>query len=92
MPAAARILDVTTHGGTIVGPGVPNVLIAGMPAAVALDNHVCPIPPPAHAPTTSPFPIGSMTVFIGGKQALRVGDTCLCGAGAAVGAPTVQIG
>ena len=92
MPAAARVTDVSTHGGVIVGPGVATVLIGSMPAAVATDNHVCPIPPPAHVPTVSLFPMGSTTVLIGGKPALRVGDTCLCGAGAAVGAPTVMIG
>lgn len=92
MPAAARVLDVTTHGGTIVGPGIPTVMIAGMPAAVATDNHVCALPPTGHQPTASPFPMGSGTVFIGGKPALRTSDTCICGAGAAVGAPTVMIG
>ncbi len=92
MPAAARVTDVSNHGGVIVGPGVPTVLIGSLPAAVATDNHVCPIPPPAHAPTASLFPMGSTTVLIGGKPALRVGDTCLCGAGAAVGDPTVMIG
>lgn len=92
MPAAARILDVTTHGGTIIGPGVNSVLIAGMPAAVATDNHVCALPPSGHQPTSSPFPTGSGSVFIGGKPALRTTDVCACGAGAAVGAPTVMIG
>ena len=91
MPPAARVTDVTTHGGTIVGPGVPTVLIAGMPAAVATDNHVCPIVTPGHLPA-SIFPLGSTTVFIGGLPALRTTDTCLCGAAAAVGAPTVLIG
>lgn len=92
MPPAARVTDLSTHGGTIIGPGEPTVLIGGMPAAVAGDNHVCPIPPPAHVPTTSPFPLGSTTVLIGGKMALRVGDTCICGASAAIGCPTVMIG
>ena len=27
MPSAARVGDTTTHGGTIVGPGVATVLI-----------------------------------------------------------------
>lgn len=92
MPPAARVGDLSNHGGTIVGPGVPTVLIGGMPAAVAMDMHVCPIPPPAHAPPSSPFPIGSVTVLIGGKPALRVGDVCACGASAAIGEPTVMIG
>lgn len=92
MPAAARMSDTTTHGGTIVGPGEPTVLIGGMPAAVMGDNHVCSLPPNAHQSTVSPFLIGSTTVLIGSKPAIRVGDTCLCGAGAAVGEPTVMIG
>lgn len=92
MPAAARVTDTTTHGGTIVGPGEATVLIGGMPAAVMGDNHVCSLPPNAHQPTVSPFLIGSSTVMIGGKPAIRVSDTCLCGAGAAVGEPTVMIG
>ncbi|MEM6765024.1 MAG: PAAR domain-containing protein [Bacteroidota bacterium] len=92
MPAAARVTDVTTHGGTIVGPGVPTVLIGGMPAAIATDNHVCALPPVSHQPTASIFPMGSTTVFIGGMPALRTSDTCLCGAAAAVGEPTVMIG
>ena len=92
MPAAARVTDTTTHGGTIVGPGVPTVLIAGMPAAVATDNHVCALPPSGHQPTASIFPVGSTTVFIGGKPALRTSDTCICGAAAIVGAPAVLIG
>ncbi len=90
MPAAARVGDVSTHGGVIAGPGVPTVLIGGLPAAVVGDSHVCSIPPP-HLPTVSPFPVGSFTVLIGGRPALRVGDVCICGATAAVGAPTVLI-
>jgi uncharacterized Zn-binding protein involved in type VI secretion len=92
MPPAARVSDTTTHGGTIVGPGVATVLIGSMPAAVATDQHVCSLPPNSHQPTASPFPSGSGTVFIGGLPALRTSDTCLCGAGAAVGEPTVMIG
>ncbi len=92
MPPAARILDTSNHGGTIVGPGEATVLIGSMPAAVVGDNHVCSLPPNAHQPTVSPFPSGSGTVMIGGKPALRTTDTCLCGAMAAVGEPTVMIG
>ena len=94
MPPAAKVGDVTNHGGTIAGPGEPTVLLAGMPAAVVGDNHVCPMfystPGPPHAAT--PFPMGSATVTIGGKPALRVGDVCICGAASAVGEPTIQIG
>lgn len=91
MPAAARVGDVTTHGGTVLGPGDPTVMIGGMPAAVATDTHACPLPAPPHLPT-SPFPLGSVTVLAGGKPLLRVGDMAVCGAAPAVGCPTVLAG
>lgn len=91
MAAAVRVGDVTNHGGTVMGPGVNNVLIGSMPAAVMGDNHVCPITTPGHLPV-SPFVSGSSTVLIGGRPALRVTDTCLCGAMPVVGCPTVIIG
>ena len=94
MAAAARVGDVTTHGGAITGPGVPTVLIGGMPAAVACDLHICAIVPTPAMPhlTSSAFVAGSTTVLIGGKPALRITDICLCGANAAAGCPTVIIG
>ena len=92
MPPAARVGDVSTHGGTITGPGVATVLIAGQPAAVAGDLHVCALPPVSHQPTVSPFPMGSTKVLVGGRPLLRTTDTCICGAMAAVGAPTVIVG
>ena len=92
MPAAARVGDVTNHGGSIVGPGMSTVLIGGMPAAVAGDSHMCALPPSGHQPTASVFPSGSATVLIGGKPAVRTSDPCLCGAMAVVGELTVQIG
>lgn len=92
MPNAARVTDSTNHGGVIIGPGVPTVLIGGMPACVMGDNHVCSMPPNVHQPTASAFPMGSVTVMIGGKAAIRTGDACICGASAVVGCPTVTIG
>ncbi len=92
MPAAARVGDVSIHGGTITGPGVATVLIAGMPAAVVGDLHVCALPPIGHQPTVSPFPSGSSKVMIGGRPAVRITDACLCGGMAAVGAPNVLLG
>jgi uncharacterized Zn-binding protein involved in type VI secretion len=92
MANAARVTDTTNHGGTIIGPGVPTVLIGGMLACVVGDNHVCVLPPNSHQPTVSPFPAGSATVLIGGLPAVRTGDTCICGASAVVGCPTVSIG
>jgi uncharacterized Zn-binding protein involved in type VI secretion len=92
MPPAARVGDVSTHGGTIVGPGVSVVLVGGMPAAVVGDMHVCSLPPTGHQPTASPFPVGSATVLIGGRPAVRTTDAAVCGAMAAVGSPTVLVG
>jgi uncharacterized Zn-binding protein involved in type VI secretion len=76
----------------ITGPGVPTVLIMGQPAAVAFDLHACTMPPPAGPHPPSPFPMGSLTVLIGGRPALRMGDLSGCGAPIVFGAPTVQIG
>ena len=33
MPSAARVTDLSNHGGTLIGPGEPTVLIGGMMAA-----------------------------------------------------------
>ncbi len=85
MPAAARVLDTTNHGGTIVGPGEATVLIGGMPAAVMGDMCVCVGPPDTIA-------LGSMGVMIGGKPAARMGDTCAHGGTIVVGCFTVLIG
>lgn len=92
MPAAARVGDTTNHGGTITGPGVTTVLIGKKPAAVVGDMHVCSLPPTGHQPTASAFPSGSGTVKISGRAAIRTTDSCICGAMAAVGELTVQIG
>lgn len=90
MPFAARVLDPTAHPGIVAGPGVPTVLIMGLPAAVVGDLHVCAMPPVPHPPT--PFPMGSLTVFIGGRPALRLGDLSGCGAPIVFGAATVLVG
>lgn len=93
MPSSARVGDSTTHGGSVAGPGVPTVLIGGMPAAVMSDMIVCPMMYPGPAPHVGgPVVAGSATVLIGGKPAARVTDSCPCGAMAAVGEPTVLIG
>lgn len=87
MPPAVRVGDATSDGAVITGPGAMNVLIGGMPAAVAGDIHPCPV-----AMSALPFPMGSTTVLIGGKPALRTTDVCGCGAVPLVGCPTVIIG
>lgn len=98
MPPAARLTDMHTcpmqtpgvppipHvGGPIVGPGQPNVLIGGMPAAKVGDSLVCVGPPDSIVK-------GSATVMIGGTPAARMGDSTAHGGTIVAGAPTVMIG
>jgi uncharacterized Zn-binding protein involved in type VI secretion len=93
---AARMGDMTTHGGVII-LGYPTVLIGGMPAARVSDMHVCPmvtgIVPHVGGPILPP---GSPTVLIGGLPAARVGDIATCvGPPDSIlppGCPTVLIG
>ncbi len=92
MLPAARVGDPTAHPGTVAGPGVPNVLIGGLPAAVVGDMHACALPPTAGPHPPTPFPKGSATVLIGGRPALRIGDMSGCGAPNITGAFTVLIG
>ena len=92
MPFAARVGDPTGHPGVIAGPGVPTVLIGGMPAAVVGDNHICSMPPVAGPHPPSPIAKGSATVLIGGRMAARMGDMSGCGAPIIMGMPLVEIG
>lgn len=92
MPSAARIGDATSHPGLIAGPGVPTVLIGGMPAAVQGDLHTCLMPPLAGPHPPSPVVKGSATVWIGGRPAARIGDMSGCGASIIQGMPTVEMG
>lgn len=98
MALAARLTDMHTcpmqtpgsppipHvGGPIVGPGVPNVLIGNLPAAVMGDNCVCVGPPDTIIK-------GSATVMIGGKPAARMGDSTAHDGTIVIGCPNVQIG
>jgi uncharacterized Zn-binding protein involved in type VI secretion len=99
MPAAARLtdfhecpmqtpvgpVDVPHVGGPIVGPGVPTVLIGGLPAAKVGDSLVCVGPPDSIVK-------GSATVMINGVPAARMGDTTAHGGQIMVGDFTVMIG
>lgn len=95
MPPAARLTDmhvcpmvtgVVPHvGGPITGPGVPTVLIGGIPAAVVGDILVCTGPPDTIVK-------GSATVLIGGKPAARIGDMTAHGGNIVLGCFTVIIG
>ena len=65
---AARMGDMTAHGGSIV-LGLPTVLIGGMPAARVGDMHVCPMMTPGVPPIPhvgGPVTLGSVGVLIGG--------------------------
>lgn len=84
---AARLTDMTAHGGVITAPGAPTVLIGGLPAARVGDLHTCPIPgPPPHVGGPI-LPPGGITVLIMGQPAARMGDMCTC-----AGPPDVIVG
>ncbi len=95
MPPAARVADmhvcpmvtgIVPHvGGPILPPGMPMVLIGGMPAARVGDMATCVGPPDVIA-------LGSPTVLIGNMMAARMGDLTAHGGSIVVGMPTVQIG
>jgi len=95
MPPAARLTDmhvcpmstgpVPHVGGPVSGPGIPTVLIGGMPAATVGDMLVCTGPPDVIVK-------GSATVMIGGKPAARMGDSTAHGGSIVLGCPTVMIG
>jgi uncharacterized Zn-binding protein involved in type VI secretion len=78
MPPAARVGDMTAHGGVITGPGCPIVYIGGMPAARVGDMHTCPMVTGTVPHVGGPITMGSTTVFIGGMPAARVGDMATC--------------
>ncbi|MER6499127.1 PAAR domain-containing protein [Streptomyces sp. NPDC001455] len=90
--AAARVGDPTGHPGIVGPPGVPSVLIGGLPAATVGTPHQCAAPPPAVHPPSAIMPPGSTTVLIGGQPAARVGDLAGCGSPVVSGCPTVLIG
>jgi uncharacterized Zn-binding protein involved in type VI secretion len=92
MPPAARVLDTTSHPGTIAGPGAPTVLINGQPAARVGDVHACALPPLAGPHPPTPISTGSASVLISGQPAARAGDTTGCGAVIVTGSPNVLVG
>lgn len=86
MPAA-RVGDSCAHGGTIIPPGAPTVLIGNMPAARMGDMHVCPMLTGPVPHVGGPIVMGSPTVLIGNLPAARVGDPAVC-----VGPPDTVLG
>lgn len=96
MPPAARLGDLTAHGGVIIA-GYPTVLIGGQPAARVTDMHTCPLVTGVVPHVGGPIlPPGSPTVLIGGLPAARVGDLLTCAGPPDTiippGMPTVIIG
>ena len=98
MPPAARITDmhvcpmvtpglppIPHVGGPILPPGVPTVLIGGLPAATLGSMCTCVGPPDSIIK-------GSVTVLIGGRPAARMGDNTAHGGTIVLGFPTVMIG
>lgn len=91
---AARVGDITATGDAITGPGVPTVLIAGLPASVVGDLV-------AGTVFSGSITMGSVTVLIGGRPAARVTSMATgvnnqsgvpMTTAVAMGAPTVLIG
>jgi len=92
---AARLTDMTVHGGVITMPGCPTVIIGGLPAARMTDMHTCPMITGVVPHVGGPIIKGSATVFIGGLMAARMLDPATCvGPPDMVikGCPTVLIG
>lgn len=91
---AARLSDVTAHGGTVV-VGCPTVLINNLPAARIGDNHVCPMVTGVVPHVGGPFVLGSFTVIVGGVPQSRVMDMLICVGPPdmlANGSPNVMVG
>jgi uncharacterized Zn-binding protein involved in type VI secretion len=76
---AARLGDLTVSGDAIVGPGVPTVLVGGVPAAVVGDAVT-------GAACVGTIVAGSPTILIGGRPAARV-TSPVAGANPATGVP-----
>jgi uncharacterized Zn-binding protein involved in type VI secretion len=86
MHACSQVTVLVPHvGGPILPPGVPTVLIGGVPAATVGSMCVCVGPPDSIVK-------GSATVMIGGKPAARLGDNTAHGGAIIMGYPPVIIG
>lgn len=72
-------------GGPIMPPGVPNVLIGGLPAATLGAVATCVGP-------VDSIITGSSKVLIGNRPAARMGDSCAHGGTIVSGYPKVLIG
>ncbi len=76
---AARLGDLTAHGGIITAPGCPTVLIGKKPAARVTDMHTCPMVDGVKPHVGGPvLPPAAVTTLIGSLPAARVTDMCTC--------------
>ncbi len=73
MPAA-RITDLHAHGGILIGPGCPKVLIGGLPAIRMTDQVACPVWDGLVPHVSGMVLKGSSKVLIAGLPAARVSD------------------
>ena len=86
MHVCPMVTGIIPHvGGPILPPGLPTVMIGGMPAAIVGTMCTCVGPPDS-------IIMGSTTVMIGGKPAARMGDSTAHGGSIVIGCPTVMIG
>ena len=85
METPAGLVPIPHVGGPVIGPGVPTVLIGGLPAAVVGNEALCVGPPDTIVK-------GSTTVLIGGLPAARMGDPTAHGGEILIGDFTVLIG
>jgi len=92
---AARLTDMTAHGGLVTGPGAATVLIGKLPAACMGDMHTCPMCNGPVPHVGGPIVMGCFTVFICKKPAARQTDMAICvgpPSSILMGCPTVLIG
>lgn len=102
MPKGPQARAGDTHVCTVppgfVSPIMPipmiDVFVGKKPAARALHDTTMSGPPPpvGGPPIPHNFPIGSFTVYINKKQALRIGDVCMFGGPINLGEFTVITG
>lgn len=84
---AARLLDSTSTGGTIIGPPSTDVFIGKLPAVSVGASTTSPL-----SPYSGVINVGSSSVFINGKPAVRMGNVSSDGSTVIVGEFTVLIG
>lgn len=91
---AARMGDLTAHGGTIT-VGTPTTLIGSMPASRIGDLHTCPMVNVLVPHVGGPIVLGAFNVLVGGPPQARITDMCTCAGPPALvtlGEETVLVG